>query len=151
MEFFFGGVEPVDPGSGGVSGGGGSPKRPEDETLQPDELRHGGTQSADGSRIQPDQRPHRHPVHTGQIPTHTGPVSHTVTPDEDGPVLCLSSGSTFLPVQVLCRLQQQRGGRRLRHQRTGGQRLQQSEVNLFILQETTGLKLVPVEKDFTQC
>ncbi|XP_031734758.1 glucose 1,6-bisphosphate synthase isoform X3 [Anarrhichthys ocellatus] len=101
MEFFFGGVEPVDPGSGGVSGGGGSPKRPEDETLQPDELRHGRTQSADGSRIQSDQRPHRHPVHTG---------------------------STFLPVQVLCRLQQQRGGRRLRHQRTGGQRLQQSEV-----------------------
>lgn len=66
MDFFFCGVEPANPGPGGVSGGGGSSGGSEDETRQQDELRHGGTQSADGSRIQPDQRPHRHPVHPGQ-------------------------------------------------------------------------------------
>lgn len=59
-------VEPLDSGSGGVSGGGGSSGRAEEETMQQDELRHGRTQSANGSWIQPDQRPHSHPVHTGE-------------------------------------------------------------------------------------
>lgn len=61
-------VEPLDPGSGGLSAGSGSSGWSEVQTLQQDELRYRRAQSADGSRIQPDQRPHRHPVHTGKNP-----------------------------------------------------------------------------------
>lgn len=121
-------AEPADPGPGGVSGGGGSPRRPEVTAVRQDELRHGGTPGADGGGIQQDQRPHRHPVHTGERGGGASPAQAA---------RCLtravsSAGAVLVPEQVLRRPEQQRGGGGLRHPRAGGERLQQSAVTQII-------------------